>query len=349
MRKLASVQRIADIVPIPDADRIVMAQVLGWKVVANKGDFNVGDLCVYFEVDSYLPVDDERYEFLRKSSYRNNEFMGEGFRIKTITLRGQISQGLVLPISSFPEIVDPVEGMDVTGLLRVVKWEVPEVEGDLGTMCGDRPWFVHLTDETRVQSNDELRTAMLGRPYYITTKMDGTSVSVFFNGGKLGVSSRNNEIADNGKSITWNYFNKIGLIETLRNYVFPEGVVGIVIQGEFCGPKIQKNRLKLMEYKWYPFNMYLIGENGRPRLLDWADMVEWCDKLGIDHVPLEETGDSFNYTTEELIERAKGKYPSGLDKEGIVIRPLHHTEDESYNRMLSFKVLNNDFLKKDKD
>ncbi len=103
-RKLASVVKIVDIQPIKDADAIVVASVKGWKVVVKKGEFNVGDLAVYYEIDSFLPVRPQ-FEFLRKSSFKR---MGssEGFRLKTIKLRGQISNGLLMPLSSLESLTN---------------------------------------------------------------------------------------------------------------------------------------------------------------------------------------------------------------------------------------------------
>ena len=114
MRKLASIQRIWKIEPIEGADRIELAYVLGWQCVVNKGQFQPMDLAVYFEVDSFLPIAPE-FEFLRASSYRKTDIMGEGFRLKTMKFRGQISQGLLQPISAFPVIGEDAQlGDDVT-------------------------------------------------------------------------------------------------------------------------------------------------------------------------------------------------------------------------------------------
>ena len=125
-RKLASIQRIWKIEPIEGADRIELAHVLGWQCVVNKGQFQPMDLAVYFEIDSFLPIRSE-FEFLRSSSYKKTDIMGEDFRLRTMRFRGQISQGLLLPISSFPEIVeDTALGTDVTELLGVRKWEIEE-------------------------------------------------------------------------------------------------------------------------------------------------------------------------------------------------------------------------------
>ena len=111
MRKLASIQKIRDIQPIPKADRIELATVLGWKVVVKKGEFQIGDLCVYCEIDSVFP-EMEKYEFLRNDQ----------FRIRTKKLRGQISQGICFPLNSLPN-GNYQEGSDVTELMNVKKHE----------------------------------------------------------------------------------------------------------------------------------------------------------------------------------------------------------------------------------
>ena len=191
MRSLSTIQEITDVRPIENADNIELVHIKGWQCVAKKGEFRKGDLCVYCEVDSFLPID-ERYEFLRKTSYRKNEFMGEGFRIKTLTMRGELSQGLALPLSEFPEI-PPQAGLDVTEALGVRKWEMPETISSSGVEIGNKPFGIPTTDETRLQSMPEFLEAFSGLPYYITTKMDGTSCTVYCKNGKVGVCGRNFE------------------------------------------------------------------------------------------------------------------------------------------------------------
>src|SRR5438309_10635527 len=99
-RKLATIRRISKIEPIEGADRIVKATIDGWELVTQKDNYRVGDLCVYFEIDSFLPVRPE-FEFLRKGCFKSTKNLGDGFRIKTIKLRGQVSQGLSLPLGDF--------------------------------------------------------------------------------------------------------------------------------------------------------------------------------------------------------------------------------------------------------
>ena len=177
-RKLASIQRVWKIEPIDGADRIELAHVLGWQGVVNKGQFHPMDLAVYFEIDSFLPIRPE-FEFLRASSYRKTDLMGEGFRLRTMKFRGQISQGLLLPINLFPELSSDIElGTDVTEILGVRKWEIEEKATADGTAIGTLPIDVPHTDETRVQAEPDLIKDFANLEYYITTKLDGSSHSV---------------------------------------------------------------------------------------------------------------------------------------------------------------------------
>jgi len=345
MRKLATLQKISEIKPIEGADAIELVIIKGWQCVSKKGEFNMGDTCVYFEVDSFLPID-ERYEFLRRTSHRKNEFMGEGFRIKTIMMRGHISQGLALPTRLFPEIAGFNIGDDVTEILGVKKWEVPEVQGSAGIDIGDKPFGIPTTDESRIQSMPEFLESFIGKPYYITTKMDGTSCTIYFKNGKVGVCGRNKEYKEDASSCSmWAYVIKTGLKERLIEYG-----KDIALQGEFCGQGIQKNRLNLSEPELFVFDIIKFSDTDIMNKCGLDELVFICEELGLRTVPIEEVGESFNYTLAELLERARGKYPSGKDKEGIVIRTREYGRSlvGSILHKNSFKVINNDFLQKEK-
>jgi RNA ligase (TIGR02306 family) len=250
-------------------------------------------------------------------------------------MRGQLSQGLFLRLPLFPELEGCGEGEDVTEKLGVRKWYIPETSGAGGTIIGDRPFGIPASDEIRIQSAPELLDALQGKPYYITTKMDGTSGIVYYLDGKIGCCSRNKEIQDEADALYWMPVYRYGLKEKLAAYG-----KNIVITGEICGPGIQKNRLRLSEPEWYVFD---IMDWDYHTYVSYDRMLAICDSLEIPAVPLEERGDSFSFTQEELLEKARGKYPSGLDKEGIVAR------DSFSPKAISFKVLNNDALLKEKD
>lgn len=337
-RRLVSIQTIDDLQPIPGADLIEVATVMGWNIVVKKGEFQVGDTCVYFEVDSFLPITDERFSFLKDSSFKRSELLGEGYRIRTVMLRKQLSQGLVFPLSVFPEVAGLVVGADVTELLQVQKWVIPEVIGTMGTVIADYPANVPKSEELRLQSYLDLLSELMGKPYYIAMKMDGTSVTIFEKEGEVHVCTRNNEIAEDKDSPIWKYIHRNNLVEKLKAMG-----KGITLQGELCGPKIQKNRLKLQTYEVYFFNV----RDEQSKLLAFDDFLETLKQLEVASVPILEQGDCFNYTLAELIEKAKGRYPSGNPMEGIVIRPKEPIISSITGKELSFKVLNNQFLLKE--
>lgn len=156
-RKLATIRRIADINPIPGADAIVRLTVDGWELVSAKANgFGIGDLIIYFEIDSFLPVI-PAFEFLRSRCFKSTAHLGDGFRLRTIKLRGQISQGLAMPLSELlPDGYAVVEGADVTEFLGVKKWEsAPEREGSSfgpTKARGTFPSFLRKTDQDRIQN-----------------------------------------------------------------------------------------------------------------------------------------------------------------------------------------------------
>lgn len=284
MRKLASIQRIWKIEPIEGADRIELAYVLGWTCVVNKGQFKPMELAVYFEIDSFLPIRQE-FEFMRALSYKKNEILGEGFRLRTMRFRGQISQGLLMPISTFPEIPENAAlGEDVSAIIGVRKWELVEEKATSGgTVIGNLPYDIPKTDETRVQAEPDLIKEFAGLEYYISTKMDGSSHSVSVDEDGFHVTGHNYEYKDDGKSSFYELVKKMNLEEKMRTFVRENG------------KRVGLNR-----------------------------MLEVCKALELQSVPIEEVGTDLpsKYpTVEALLERSDGEYPNGGKKEGIVIRP----------------------------
>lgn len=331
-RKLASIQKISKITPIKDADKIELATIMGWNCVVKKGEFKEGDFGVYFEIDSYLPVEN-RYSFLKK--IRKHPLLGEGFRIKTMRMRGELSQGLILPIETFPEIIksELIEGTDLTEKLKVKKWEEIEKNGSVGALRGSFHPVISKTDEPRIQSSLRLLEAIYKKPYYISEKIDGTSITIVKEDGELNAYSRNNKFVFETSAIK-EWMDSKGITEVLMNY---DG--NIAIQGEFYGEGIQSNPLRIKGKDFRFFNLRDPKTNQRYDYKDWNKILEaigLTDKLL--SVKIEEEGDSFEYTLEELLEKAKGKYTPYIPREGIVIR----TQTDG----ISFKVINNDYLEK---
>lgn len=344
MRKLASIQRIWKVEPIEGADRIELAHVLGWQCVVIKGQFQPMDTALYFEIDSFLPIRDE-FEFLRTSSYKKTDIMGEGFRLRTLRFRGQISQGLLLPISQFAEIPkESTVGTDVTELLGVRKWEIEERATTGGTAIGTLPYDIPHTDETRVQENPELIQAFTGLEYYISTKMDGSSHSIGIDENGFHVTGHNYEYKDDGSSSFYKLVKARGYQAKLEGYAKAQGLKTLTIQGEFCAPGIQQNRLRLARPEWYVFT---IRENGKR--VGLKRMLQICKALDMTSVPIEEVDTDLpsKYpTVEALLQRADGEYPNGGKKEGIVIRPTEPVFSPLISASLSMKVVSNKYLLK---
>lgn len=181
MRKLASIQKVINVRPIVGADMIEVVDVLGWSVVVKKNEFKVGDLAVYFEVDAFLNANDPRYATFEERFINWNG--KRGMRLKTIRLRKQISQGLVLSINQFTEIQNPSEGMDVTELLNIEKWEsASETQGNMGGKApGSRqfPHFIRKTDQERVQNCINELDKHQDDTFEVSIKLDGSSMTVY--------------------------------------------------------------------------------------------------------------------------------------------------------------------------
>lgn len=333
-RKLVSIQTVEHVAPIEGADRILRARVMGWDVVVKKGELDAGDRCVFFEIDSVLPDGPPWSEFMRP----------RGFRVKTLRLRGVLSQGLALPVDILgvdPEDVPPI-GTDVRERLGVTKYE-PVLPAD-GTVAGPFPARVPKTDEIRLQSALGVLDELRGHDFVITTKLDGTSTTYFVDDeGELHVCSRNWALA-RGPSAQWQIAERARLAE-----VIPPGVA---VQGELVGPGIQKNRLGLSRVEWFVFDAY---DTRAGRHLDPEELRAFCDEQGLRTVPYErvvrgEEAQRFEHSLEVWLGLAGGRYEGTSNrKEGIVVRPLVGRRSEVLGGRLSFKVIDNDFLLKDED
>lgn len=325
---LASVQKVLEVHPIENADAIERIKVLGWQLVAKKGEFAPGDLCVYCEIDSILPENPE-FEFLR----------ARHFRIKTIKLRGVLSQGIAFPLSFLPA-GEWKEGDDVTEIIGVQKYEKPVPLNMKGIVKGSFPGYVPKTDEVRVQSVPEVVNEFVNAPLYITVKLDGTSATYAHKNGEFDVCSRNLSLKEDETNIYWKLAAKYDLLNKLKqkgNYA---------LQVEICGPGIQKNPAGLKEVDIFAFNVFNIDE---ARYLDFEEFKAFCEDIGVPVVPVIDARVVFKeITLEELLEMAKGVYEgTKTAREGIVIRPVKETYSETIKGRLSVKVCSNDYLLKE--
>lgn len=347
VRKLASVRRIESIEAIPDADNIVCATVDGWKLVTQKSNnFKAGDLVVYFEIDSFLPAI-EKFEFLRKSCLRvmNNV---EGFRIKTIKLRGQISQGLILPLKDFwPDWTDDnisrnvSEGDDLTESLGVKKWEAPIHPSLSGKVRGNFPEFIRKTDQERIQNIFKYRHRHINEEYEVTIKLDGSSTTVYCKSGYIGVCSRNLDIFETDDNSFWKVARSTKLVEALEAYG-----KNIAVQGELMGPGVQGNRENLKELSLYVFDIFDIDNQEYFSYDKRIEIMIDLNKLGCTAKLAPLVG--FKYMNEFKSVQDFLDYVDTIPSinnpisEGVVFKSVS-------NKRNSFKVISNKFLLKEKD
>jgi len=331
-RQLVTIRTVSELRPIPDADAIETAVVDGWTCVVKKGTFAAGDSAVYFEIDSLLPLADSRFTFLNKGS-AGREF----HRLKTIKLRKQLSQGLLLPVAEFPELRPDCS--DMAAVLGIRKWE-PVVPAHLaGIAKGLFPSFIRKTDEERIQNMPWVLADEADSLFEVTVKMDGSSMTVFHRNGEIGVCSRNLELLETPENTHWQVVKRLQLDEVLvqlkRN---------VAIQGELMGPGIQGNREALKEHGLFIFNIFDIdkreympvderNEFVRELLTFDSCKVQVCPTLGIHRLG------EFQ-TMQDILAFADGPSLNNKMREGVVFKRL--------DGALSFKVISNQFLLEEK-
>lgn len=356
MRKLASIQRIDDLQPIEGKDRIVLATVEGWRVIVQKSDYQVGDLCVFCEIDSVLPEKPE-FEFLRSKN----------FRIRTMKMAGVISQGICFQLSILPDREKPYElDENVTDIIGVKQYEPTQDKESEEFVSSQKSakhypeflmrfaWFRKLvlpkkytkgfpsqiskTDETRIQNMPFLLTDK--REWVVSEKLDGSSGSyllvrhkgLFRDKFEYIVCSRNLRLYHPDNSVYWAVSEKYKIENTLKNMIGDREWVAI--QGECLGPKIQKNKYGLKEPEFYVFN--LIYPTGRVDSVKAKSIIE---NKGLNFVPILNEHYVLPDSIDEVLDYATGKSVlADILREGIVCR--------SADGKQSWKAVSPEFLLK---
>ena len=341
-RALATIVAVRRVLPIPDADKVCLAEINGWQCVIKKDEFVEGDLAIYYTIDTVPDPEDPNFDTVRH----------RGGRIKTIRLRGVLSQGMLSPLSWLSDrghdISGLVEGEDVTERMGLTKY-ISEEERDqyfpdgVGTDSdASRSGFpsdVPKTDENRLQNNPKLLEYIAGRTIVITRKEDGCSGTFMLKDGEFFLCGRNFAYHE-PTGTNRNYY----LIATKLNIESKMRDLGrnIAVQGEIVGPKVNGNRLRLEEYQFRVFNVYCLDSH---RYLLWADVIDICATLGLDTVPVIFRGDAsqLELTISAFLDLANDqRYAKNVVGEGIVVK----TDDDGIRT--SFKVISNNYLLKHK-
>jgi RNA ligase (TIGR02306 family) len=333
MRKLASIQKVLDVVPIEGADRICSYKIQGWNVVDSVGKYAVGDLVIYCEIDSFIPT--EIAPFLSKGN-EPREYEGiKGERLRTVRLRGTLSQGLLLPLSLLDNVDSMLfEGLDVSYPLGIIKYEPPIPACLAGEIKGLFPSFIRKTDQPRIQNLVDEFESFKEYDFEVSEKLDGSSCTIYYNDGDFGVCSRNLDLKPNDDNTFWKMCQKYDLESKLK-------LLGknIAIQGEVIGTSIQGNPYKISGQDFYVFDVYDIDKQ---EYYNSIERLHLCESLELKHVPvLEQVG--ISDSIESLLKYAEGKSElnSITEREGLVFKCIQ-------NPSISFKAISNKFLIKEK-
>jgi len=339
MRKMATIRKIDALRPIVGADAIECAIVGGWTCVVKKGEYTAGDLAVYCEIDSFIPS--TIAPFLTKSGHYAKTFEGvEGERLRTVKLRGQLSQGLLLSPESvklFPN--DMAIGDDVSEFLGITKYEAPIPAALAGEVKGMFPSVIPKTDQERIQNlSVELevwKTENLS--WEVTEKLDGSSMTVYRIDDYVGVCSRNLDLKRNEDNSLWRAALKHDLEEKLK-------IAGgnLAVQGELIGNGIQGNKYKMRDQDFYVYDIYDIDAG---RYYTPAERKAFVEVFGLNHCPVLHRNTELIESVESLLQLAEGKSVmgdiNGPEREGLVFK--------CNEKQVSFKAISNKFLLKGGD
>lgn len=329
MRKLATIEEIAEVKEHPNADLLELAIIKGWQCVVKKGEFSSGDKVIYCEIDSWIPH--SIAPFLTRGKDTPKEYEGiKGQRLSTIKLRGKLSQGLVLPTSLLPEKGEYGVGDDIAETLGILKWEPPIPACLGGQVAGGFPTrLVRKTDQERIQNLfDDLNP---NDSWEITIKIDGSSMTLIKYEGQVRVCSRNWELKMNEE-------NAHNTLVTMATKLTPnlESIDNYAFQGELFGEGIQSNKEKIKGHRFAIFDIYNIDEK---RYLDGGEREELCQQLGLEHVPIIARAAPTPKSIEAALKQAEGRSINAKVREGIVYKSLNNPNH-------SFKVISNKFLLK---
>jgi RNA ligase (TIGR02306 family) len=341
MRKLATIQRIAEIKPIEGADKICSYGILGWYVTDQIGKYKVGDLVVYIEADAFVPS--SLAPFLTKEGKEPRCFNGVlGEKLRTVKLKGVLSQGLLLPLSAVFELHADTSCdiiyTDVTGTLGIQLYEAPVPACLAGLVRGNFPVGIPKTEATRIQNlSNEFWEELKTHAVEITEKLNGSSASFILDTeGDFHVCSRNLDLKPDENNSFWKIAYKHDVERLMKLY----DLEGLAIQGELIGEGINGNQYKV-GLEFVVFNIY---NTNKAAYMSEKDRLNICSMLGLKHVPVLYTGVIHkDNTVQETLKLAEGKSAlNASNREGFVIKSQKDTG-------VIVKVISNAWLLKNGD
>jgi RNA ligase (TIGR02306 family) len=360
-RRLASIKKITALKAIEGADRIECATIDGgWEVVVKKGEFKVGEQCLYIEIDAWVPH--ELAPFLSKGKEPREFRRVRGERLRTIKLKGQLSQGLVFTVEvcvkmaayyddyvdyydSLEALLDDLDfhGISLDEKFGIQKWEMPTSSRLRGQVKGAFPSTIPKTDQERVQNLDG--EIDWDDEYQISIKLDGTSMTMWLDENGWHVCSRNLELRleQEGNYLVDECNRRIGFLRGgLGDDASLKPLMGLAFQGELVGEGIQGNRENLHGHTFYVFDVWNINDQFYLNTIDVKQLFYRWDFI---HVPILKINTKLSRIGVNSIETAL-KFADGGSllndvREGVVFKRTHGDR-------FTFKAISNEFLMKTK-
>lgn len=338
-RNMATIRTIAELKEHPNADKLLIAVIDGWQCVTAKDNgFKQGDVVVYLEIDSWVPTEVAPFLSKGKEPREYNNVKGE--RLRTIKLRGELSQGLILPVSVGWKAMKDKEmglliGQDVSELLNVQKWERPMNAQVAGQAKGYFPEFIRKTDQERIQNQfKRMRPEHFADSYEVTLKLDGSSCTFYHKDGVSGVCSRNLELKTD-ESNEHNAFVKMYRELDIEAKLQTLGK-NIAIQGELFGEGINGNWEGIKGHQYMVFDIFDIDTQ---KYLSASDRYAYTKFFNLKHTPVIDQCAllcSFK-SVADFLEFASRPSVHNKVAEGVVFKSLTNPE-------YSFKAINNEYL-----
>jgi len=313
---IVPVTTIEALQPHPNADRLELAQVLGWQLVVLKGQYHVGEKLVYFPIDTILPLElSERFNVTRYLSKQ---------RIRCAKLRGEPSFGLAIP----PDQDWPV-GENVAEFYGALKYE-PPVRVSAGDAETAHPLFVAYSEIENMRNFPTIFAE--SESVILSEKLHGTQCRVGSIEGELMAGSkqvrRKRPVEDRFASNT--YWFPLSL-EPVRTLLEDLGRVHqqVILFGEVYGSKIQSFHYGLHGVIGFrAFDLLLDGH-----YQDWPNFLETCARYGVETVPVLAT---LAFDLNEIKRFSEGKthmmQQDAHIREGVVVRPERERHHPSVGR-----------------
>jgi RNA ligase (TIGR02306 family) len=322
-----SIETIDKVWSHSNADKLELASVAGmtFQFCVGKGQYKVGDIVVYFPIDSVLPD-----TLVEKFNIRNFLSGSKKDRLKTVKLRGEISQGFVYPMAAlFPDVPKSI-GDDVTQELCVIKYEPPEVPCKAGRLL-PLPTGVSVYDIEGCERYFSVVEQLMDEPVFISEKVEGSNSAILLNRGEpIRYLQRRFEVQPDPSTEEIHDWIRVpqdsGLTMIAEQILNDYSAHQVLIRSEMTGPSIQGNIYKLPKVSTFTFDIQVNG-----RYLDAEEFIFVTSKYNIKTAPIISVGKTLR---EWLNGRTVVQASSGKSmlydtlREGIVIKPMSERYSE---------------------